>query len=438
MELDMTTLKTRDGKGIAFTGTCSDLLGIDNVIEHPLNKGWRSDSEQSVVEEKSDLCDSIKTQGLREPITMYEGSSMIISGHTRTEQLRQLGAVEIPINRLPRTEDMPAEGEIDPYHPAVMREHGISNTRVNTTVHGRYTYAREFIENTVEGFNIDIRTSEHNIPRKQFMAIIKNAGITSDTYNYIEDIRFGYAKTYKDKDCFVEPREDLYSDLKNPAKSYAVSQLHKWQWQAFREANFVSGFPQQDFMDEALNSINFNNVINAVYKNLGSIESAALTEDYPGVNWFNDTDDNYVSATIHHMIGAFTCVELNNTFDEYKFDYRAEQAGNQGKYDILIKDRDNNDISSLEVKTTFGKTKWSSGSNKTGYGLFFAYNKERDMFFALSTFVSETEWTDMGMGKFEMRVETLHNKDASELKYYLGDTELDNGVCRIQKHKVTR
>ena len=93
MELDMTTLQTRDGKGIAFTGTCSDLLGIDNVIEHPLNKGWRSDSEQSVVEEKNDLCDSIKTQGLREPITMYEGSSMIISGHTRTEQLRQLGAL---------------------------------------------------------------------------------------------------------------------------------------------------------------------------------------------------------------------------------------------------------------------------------------------------------------------------------------------------------
>ncbi len=60
------------------------------------------------------------------------------------------------------------------------------------------------------------------------------------------------------------------------------------------------------------------------------------------------------------------------------------------------------------------------------------------MFFALSTFVSETEWTDMGMGKFEMRVETLHNKNASELKYYLGDTELDNGVCRIQKHKVTQ
>jgi len=44
----------------------------------------------------------------------------------------------------------------------------------------------------------------------------------------------------------------------------------------------------------------------------------------------------------------------------------------------------------------------------------------------------------MGMGKFEMRVETLHNKDASELKYYLGDTELDNGVCRIQKHKVSK
>ena len=436
----MTTLKTRDGKGIAFTGTCTEVLSLDNVIEHPLNKGWRSNSEPSVAEEKKDLFDSINTQGLREPMTMYVGSNMIISGHTRIEGLRQLGAIEVPIKRLTRTKDMPAEGEIDPYCDDVMSEHGTSNKRLNNTVDGRYNYAREFIEHTVEGFNIDMRTSDHspNIARKKFLAILKNAGITSDTYNKIEDIRFGYAKTYKDNDCFVEPREDLYDDLKNPAKSFGVSQLHKWQWEAFRGANFVSGFPQQDFMDEALKSINFNNVINAVYKNLGRIESAALTEDYPGVNWFNDTDDNYISTTIHHMICAFTCEELNKTFDEYKFDYKAEQAGNQGKYDILIKDRDNNDISSLEVKTTFSKTKWHSSTNKTGYGLFFAYNKERDMCFALSTFVSETEWTDMGKGKFEMRVETLHNKDASELKYYLGDTELDNGVCRIQKHKVSK
>ena len=116
----------------------------------------------------------------------------------------------------------------------------------------------------------------------------------------------------------------------------------------------------------------------------------------------------------------------------------APGTGNQGHYDILIKDRDNNDISSLEVKTTFGKTKWSSGSNKTGYGLFFAYNKERERFFAVSTFVGETEWTDMGKGAFEMRVETLYNKDDNEVKYYLGDIEVDNDVYRIQKYKVSK
>jgi hypothetical protein len=328
---------------------------------------------------------------------MYEGSKIIISGHTRIEQLRQLGVIEVPINRLPRTENMPAEGEIDPMHDDVIREHAISNTRVNTTVFGRYSYAREIMAARVDGFNIDLKTSDHNIPRKQYLEIIKTAGIGDDSFKLIEDIRFGYSKTYKDKDCFVEARPDLYDDLKNPAKDYAVRQLYKWQWEAFRVANFNDAFPQQDFMDDTLDTLNFNNVINAVYKNLASIEAAALTDDYPGINWFNDTDDNF-----------------------------------------LIKDRDNNDISSLEVKTTFGKTKWSSGSNKTGYGLFFAYNKERDRFFAVSTFVGETEWTDMGKGAFEMRVETLYNKDDNEVKYYLGDIEVDNDVYRIQKYRATQ
>tara|TARA_B100001094_G_C18167088_1_gene792794 strand:+ start:92 stop:1396 length:1305 start_codon:yes stop_codon:yes gene_type:complete len=434
----MTTLKTRDGKGITFTGTCTEVISIDDVVEHSANKAWRSNSEKSVVEEKNDLYDSIKTQGLREPITMYEGSKIIISGHTRIEQLRQLGVTEVPINRLPRTENMPAEGEIDPMHDDVIREHAISNTRVNTTVFGRYSYAREIMAARVDGFNIDLKTSDHNMPRKQYLEIIKTAGIGDDSFKLIEDIRFGYSKTYKDKDCFVEARSDLYDDLKNPAKDYAVRQLYKWQWEAFRVANFNDAFPQQDFMDDTLDTLNFNNVINAVYNNLASIEAAALTDEYPGINWFNDTDDNYISATVHHMIGAFTCIELNKVFEECGFDARAEQAGNQGHYDILIKDRDNNDISSLEVKTTFGKTKWSSGSNKTGYGLFFAYNKERERFFAVSTFVGETEWTDMGKGAFEMRVETLYNKDDNEVKYYLGDIEVDNDVYRIQKYKVTQ
>ena len=51
----MTLLKTRDGKGITFTGTCTEVISIDDVVEHSANKAWRSNSEKSVVEEKNDL-----------------------------------------------------------------------------------------------------------------------------------------------------------------------------------------------------------------------------------------------------------------------------------------------------------------------------------------------------------------------------------------------
>ena len=49
----MTLLKTRDGKGITFTGTCTEVISIDDVVEHSANKAWRSNSEKSVVEEKA-------------------------------------------------------------------------------------------------------------------------------------------------------------------------------------------------------------------------------------------------------------------------------------------------------------------------------------------------------------------------------------------------
>jgi hypothetical protein len=44
----------------------------------------------------------------------------------------------------------------------------------------------------------------------------------------------------------------------------------------------------------------------------------------------------------------------------------------------------------------------------------------------------------MGKGAFEMRVETLYNKDDNEVKYYLGDIEVDNDVYRIQKYRATQ
>jgi hypothetical protein len=434
----MLVLNNRNNTEIKFTGTCTEIIDIDSVKEHPYNAAWRSDSEKTVEEEKSILRESIIAQGLREAVTMYENSDYVISGHTRLEELRKLGCTEFPVLRLPRTEglieEFGEESEIDPLHQDVLREHAISNTRVNPTVYGRYLYSRSLMSASVESFDVSLpATKQVSIIKKR--EICKQAGIGESTFNLIENLRFGYTKAYKGESYFVEPRLDLYDDLGNPDKDYTVRHVNKMQWNDYRESNFTEWFSQQDFMDDMLEELNFNQVVFAVKDNLSRIEALAADAAYPTTNWFNEADDNYISATIHHMICSFTCVEINKIFEELGFEARAEQAGNQGHYDILIKDRDDNDINSLEVKTTFGKTNWSSGSNKKGYGLLFAYTKERDRFFAASTYVSDSDWSGGGgIGGFELSAKTLHNKD--DVKYYIGDIERDNDIYRIQKYRL--
>lgn len=427
----MTKLNTRDGKGLLFTGSCTEILDIDSLVAHSANEKWRSNSEKFIDEQREDLLESIRSQGLREPITMYENSQIIISGHTRTEMLRQLGATEVPVQRLPRPEGMNQTGEIDPMDPLVIREHAISNTRVDLGVHGRYLYARELMTAWIDDFDPDEK-AQGQISTKKKLEILKIAGIGHVSFDTVEKVRYGYFKEFKGKEYFVEPRDDLYSDLANPKKDYTARQLGKLQLQDFRSANFTDFFPKQDFMDDALSELNFDFVLSNVKLHLDSIASQSSQGI---VDWFDKADDNYVSATIHHMICAFVCNELNIKFQELGFEERAELGSNQSHYDIYVKDRDGNEVSSIEVKTTNGRSNWSSGSNKAGYNLLFAYNNERDRFFCVSTYLGMDDWEGGVAGKFTLPCKTIYLKEEEDNNIYIGDIELDNDTYRIQKYR---
>ena len=424
-------LKTRDGKGLLFTGSCSEILDIDTVVAHTANEKWRSNSEKFIAEQRDDLMESIKSQGLREPITMYENSQIIISGHTRTEMLRQLGATQVPVQRLPRPEGMNKTGEIDPMDKLVICEHAISNTRVDLGVHGRYLYARELMAAWIEDFDPEEK-AQGQTTMKEKGEILKTAGIAKGTFDIVERVRFGYKKEFKGKEHFVESREDLYSDLANPNKDYTARKLGEIQLKDFKAANFTDYFPKQDFMDDALEELNFDYVLSSVKLQLDSIASLSSKGI---VDWLAHADDNYVSATIHHMICAFACHELNLKFEELGFEERAELGNNQSHYDIYIKDRDGNEVSSIEVKTTNGRSNWSSGSNKSGYNLLFAYNNERDRFFAVSVYLGMDDWEGGMAGKFTLPCKTVYLKEEEDTNIYIGDIELDNDTYRIQKYR---
>jgi len=430
----MISLDTRNGKEIKFLGKCSELIGIDDLVAHSANDSMRVQSEKDVIEQRESLLESIENNGLREPITMYEGSNIIISGHTRVEMLRKLGVTEIPVVRLPRTANMPKDGEIDPFHPDVVHEHSISNKRVDVSIQGRYNYARILMEQEIKNFDSDAK-AQGQIKTTDKATIVKISGLGVETFDKIEKLRFGYQKIEKDGSKYEVPaRLDLYAELSDPSKDRTVEGQFKVQLKDFKEANNKGFFLLEEYMNDALKNLNLKKIGNAVINNVKSIKNNAVFEEYPGINWFENTDDNYISSTLHHMLCTLTCVELNNYFTMNNIHRTAIQGPKQSHYDILIMDRDKNVVNSVEIKTTNGKTEWTSNTIKKGYTLLFAYNKEMDRVFSASTYLQQTHWGGGVRGNYNLKAETIAKMD--DVNYYMGDIELDNHVYRIQKYRI--
>jgi hypothetical protein len=433
----MITLKSKNSQGIVFSSTCDELVSIKSLVEHKANKVWRAISDKAILEERNILKESILANGLREPITMYKNSRIIISGHTRTSMLADLGCLEVPVIRLPRTPKMiklfGEKSEIDPMHEDVIKEHAISNTRVNTSVFGRYGYAREIMAASIAGFESSI-AAKGQISVAAKNRIVKQAGISTNTFDKIEGVRFGFNKLFKDKEYFVPPRLDLYSDLSNPNKDYSVNRVSDIQISDFKNTNFSSCYPKSSALDKVMKSLNMVNVIKAVDQQIAIMDAGASRSPYPGVNWLSATDDNFISAAIHHMVCAFACVELNIQLKKKRTNCVAVQGERQSHYDILIKDVNGEVVNTVEVKSTFGRSEWSSSSNKTGYALLIAYNKERTRYFAASTYLDSSDWSGGVKGKYTLKASSVH--DTKNVTYYVGDIDVDNDVYRIQKHEI--
>jgi len=423
-------IATNIGEPLLFTGQCDEMVPIDSVIEHETNQAWRVESEATVQQEIDDLQESIRIKGLREPITMFTNSKYLISGHTRTKCLSNLGAVEIPVIRLARTpamiEAFGEAGEIDPMHDDVRQEHAISNTRVTTTVFGRYSAARNVIEKTVAGFD-DRAPVRGQVPMKHKRQVLKQYQIGEGTFDNVEQIRFGINKTIKGETFFIPARDDLYDDLQNPSKDYAVRQLINIQEKDFKEENFKDWFPRLDDIEDALNAINYTHMAAKVFRDLKSCTW----------EWFKSQDDNFISTCVSHSVTHHTAELLNEAFRYANLPYTAVVPGNQSHYDILIQDKNGNDVSSVEVKATSGKTNWNSGTQKKGYAVLFAYNKEWTTAFAATAYLESGDWEGGVAGKYLLPAKTLYNKDAGDVTCRLGDLDLDNGVYRIQKQRLT-
>jgi len=438
-------LKTKDGQGIPFLGSCDAILNIESLEFHPVNPSLRIDSDTYIEEQKKGLKESIVKNGLREAITMYTNSNTISGGHTRTTLLKELGCTEVPVKWLPRTPDMIEKfgeyGEIDPWYEDVLNEHAVSNKYIQASIFGRYLAVRMIMEYTVDDFDAD-KAAKGQTTSKIIKSILDQRDISLANFDYIEGVRFGFNKEFSvvDKDTgkaskkklFVPGREDLYSDLGNPEKDYTPSKLCKLQTQDFENTLGVS-YPQTPEMDSIMESLDMRKVIEGVDKAL--VKFFALGQQSELGNWVNKSDDNYISFTVHNMVCTFACSVLNDQLKGTNGTAEAKQTEKQGHYDILIKDSNGKIINSIEVKATFGNKEWYSQTKKNGYALLIAYNKERTDYFAASAYLDSSNWTGGVAGKYRLTTkEVFDNKNA---KYYVGKIAIDNDVCRIQKQSIS-
>ena len=126
--------------------------------------------------------------------------------------------------------------------------------------------------------------------------------------------------------------------------------------------------------------------------------------------------------------------DINRNVGKKKVNYVAVQGERQSHFDILIKDFDGEVVNTVEVKSTFGRSEWTSNSNKTGYTLLIAYNKERTNYFAASTYLDSGDWCGGVKGKYILKASSVYN--TKSITYYIGDIDIDNDVYRIQKHTL--
>ena len=404
---------------VVYVGpTVSRVSKADTLTTHPANNTIRRCRVGQALEERQNLKDSIVKEGLNEAIKVFANSNIIVGGNTRFETLVDLGCEDIPVQELPRPQELiqlyGETDEIDPMHPVVLSKLRADNTRVTVPVIDRYLQAQEGIEREENTYG-DI-----TVGRKK--EIMRESNIAVKTFEMLAKLQFGYYD--KKLKAQVDPRDDLFEELQEYKQGKDVAGQFKSQYQDFIEKHDPTRrtYDQSDEMDSLLNDFNWEVLQNAVLTEVAYMRKR---------NWFTKCNEkNFKGAMVHHVLAHYFA-EFWNDLDT---DIQAITVDNQSRYDIHFV-RGNKIINSLEIKTTIG-TGWSTVSKKYGYVLLYKFSAEMDRAAIITSWLDKS-WTnskDKELWKAAGTGAVLEAKDLYEYGKYdvrLGSMYVENGTVKV-------
>ena len=404
---------------VVYVGpTVSRVSKADTLTTHPANDTIRRCRVGQALEERQNLKESIIKEGLNEAIKVFANSNIIVGGNTRFETLLELGCEDIPVQELPRPQELiqlyGETDEIDPMHPVVLSKLRADNTRVTVPVIDRYLQAQEGIEREENTYG-DI-----TVGRKK--EIMRESNIAVKTFEMLDKLQFGYYdKKLKAK---VDARGDLFKELLEYKQGKDVAGQFKSQYQDFVEKHDPTRrtYDQSAEMDALLNDFNWESLQDAVLTEVAYMRKR---------DWFTKCNEkNFKGAMVHHVLAHYFA-EFWNTLDT---DIQAITVDNQSRYDIHFM-RGDKIINSIEIKTTIGTT-WSTVSKKYGYVLLYKFSAEMDRAAIITSWLKKT-WTNskgQELWKAAGAGAVLDAKDLYEYGNYdvrLGSMYVENGTVKV-------
>lgn len=404
---------------VTYVGTAvSRVSKADTLTTHPANNTIRRCRVGQALEERKNLKDSILKEGLNEAIKVFANSNIIVGGNTRFETLVELGCEDIPVQELPRPQELiqlyGKTDEIDPMHPVVLSKLRADNTRVTVPVIDRYLQAQEGIEREENTYG-DI-----TVGRKK--EIMRESNIAVNTFEMLDKLQFGYYD--KKLKAEVEPRYDLFKELLEYKQGKDVAGQFKSQYQDFAEKYDPTKrvYEQSDEMDDLLDDFDWESLQDAVLTEVGYMKKR---------EWFKKCNEkNFKGAMVHHVLAHYFA-EFWNDLDT---DIHAIAVDNQSRYDIHFMKGDKI-INSIEIKTTIGTT-WSTVSKKYGYVLLYKFSSEMDRAAIVTSWLDKT-WTNSKNKELWKAAGKGCVLDATDLYEYdnydvrLGSMYVENGTVKV-------
>ena len=368
-------------------GHFTDVVHIDTLKENQLNSEIYGDEYKEEHKEYiKKLAASIHDVGLDTPIDTCNDKSSIVGGHHRKFALEYLhktypdaGYNLVPIVALKQSVDDLLNDKLGTMQLIVR-----NNMQHDYSEWDKLLQAGQYILafKDMKGRNITEREFTH-----QFGNFI---GFSWKKYLKFKDITTGYDTTGRKEDYgVVQPRKELLEDVK--AGKHSLNWCHATQWKDHKasvDTNLRTQRSEHDNLDlepsvkialkysqKFVQDIkNYEVIIGGETLNLGSIQ-----------------DDATLSGLLHGGI-----VKVLPAILKQNLEIECEAPDGGSHFDIKAESQDStgNHDWELEVKTTTGdKGTWSSGTTKTGYGLFVAADKEFSHFFAAYCYIPAT-YTD--------------------------------------------